>query len=167
MIIDNRHLQIREAIMSDFEKIWIIFHQIVKTGDTYAFNPDTDKEEAKNIWMSSDVTTYVAEYNHIIQGTYILKPNQPGLGSHVANAAYMVSPEAQGRGIGRHMAEHSLEQARKAGFLAMQFNLVVSTNIPAINLWEKLGFSIIGTLPRAFNHSTQGLVDAHVMYRFL
>ena len=98
---------------------------------------------------------------------YKLGPNQRDLGSHVANASFMVSPTAHGQGIGRTMAEHCLEQAVKEGFLAMQFNFVVSTNAGAVALWKSLGFSIVGTLPRAFNHARLGYVDAYVMYRAL
>ena len=53
------------------------------------------------------------------------------------------------------------------GFHAMQFNMVVSTNESAVALWKKFGFSIVGTLPRAFRHRKLGLVDAYVMHRFL
>jgi ribosomal protein S18 acetylase RimI-like enzyme len=102
-----------------------------------------------------------------IVGTYILRPNQSGPGSHVANAAFMVAPDARGMGIGRKMGEHSLSEARRIGFRAMQFNFVVSTNASAIRLWQQLGFKIIGTLPGAFRHPEKGYVDVYVMYRSL
>ena len=161
--------EIRRANESDFEAIWPIFREVVERGDTYAFDPETTRAEARSIWMSDGVMTYVAcdDGDGEVVGTYILKPNQPGLGSHVANAAYMVRADAQGRGLGRAMCEHSLGEARKAGFLAMQFNMVVSTNEAAVGLWKKLGFSVVGTLPKAFRHRRLGLVDAYVMHRFL
>jgi len=160
-------ITIRKAQESDFDSIWEIFHQIVWQGDSYAYDPETTKEQARSIWMSEDVATYVACINDIVVGTYILKANQPGLGSHVANAGYMVKSEYAGRGIGRAMCEHSLEEARKAGFLAMQFNMVVSANEPAVALWQKMGFSIVGVVPKAFRHKRLGLVDVYVMHRFL
>ena len=61
--------------------------------------------------------------------------------------------------------EHALEEARRLGFRAMQFNFVVSTNQPAIRLWQDLGFKIVGTLPGAFRHADEGFVDAFVMFR--
>lgn len=100
-------------------------------------------------------------------GTYLLRANQPGGGSHVANAAFVVAPNAQGKGIGRAMAEHCLSEARRLGFRAMQFNFVVSTNASAIHLWKSLGFEIVGTLSGAFRHPQEGYVDAYVMYRSL
>src|SRR5436305_13454050 len=116
---------------------------------------------------SSPSATYVALAEGQMVGTYYLKPNQPGLGSHVCNAGYMVKGQARGQGVGRAMGLHSSLEARQAGFRAMQFNLVVATNEGAIKLWQDLGFSIIGTLPRAFNHRRLGLVDALVMYQLL
>jgi len=117
--------------------------------------------------MAPHVATYVAETDGVVVGTYILKPNQPGLGSHVANAGYMVHPDHAGKGTGKAMCEHSLEEARKGGYLAMQFNIVVSTNETAVALWKKMGFSIVGVLPKVFRHIERGLVDAYVMHRFL
>jgi ribosomal protein S18 acetylase RimI-like enzyme len=100
-------------------------------------------------------------------GTYILRPNRPGLGSHVSNASFMVCPSARGLGVGRAMGEHCLEEARRLGYRAMQFNFVVSTNEAAVKLWQRLGFTIVGTLPGAFRHRTLGFVDAYVMFRTL
>ena len=117
--------------------------------------------------MAEGRATYVACVGERIVGTYILKPNQLGLGSHVANASYMVASGARGQGIGRLMCEHSLEEARQAGFLAMQFNIVVSTNEAAVRLWKRCGFNVVGTLPQAFRHRELGLVDAYIMHRFL
>jgi ribosomal protein S18 acetylase RimI-like enzyme len=106
----------------------------------------------------------IAEKDGRVVGTYILKPNRLGPGSHVANAAFMVASDAQGSGVGRRMAEHCLTQARRMGFRAMQFNFVISTNTPATHLWEQVGFKIVGTLPGAFHHPEKGYVDVYVMY---
>jgi ribosomal protein S18 acetylase RimI-like enzyme len=65
------------------------------------------------------------------------------------------------------MCLHSLDHARAQGFLAMQFNFVVSSNTRAVKLWQSLGFVIVGRLPQAFRHLRLGLVDALVMYRKL
>lgn len=160
-------IQIRRAKSEDTEAIWSIFQAVIRTGDTYVYPPDTPEEDLAKLWLAPSMHTYVAQEEDQILGTYIIKANFPGRGSHVANASYMVDPAAHGRGIGSAMGLHSLEKARRLGFRAMQFNLVVGSNSAAVHLWQKLGFAIVGTLPEAFNHQKLGFVDAYVMYRSL
>ena len=160
-------MTIRQATEQDFKAIWEIFSPIVKAGETYAYAPDTSKEEARALWLEAPKATYVAFEGDKILGTYYLKANQPDLGAHVCNAGYMVSAKARGKGLGRTMCLHSQTEAVKLGFEAMQFNLVVSTNKGAIRLWQDLGFEVVGTLPKAFKHSSLGYVDALVMYKWL
>jgi len=160
-------MKIRPATEADRDAIWNIFHEVVGAGDTYALDPNMSREDALAYWFARGTHTYVAEADGRINGTYILRPNQSGGGSHVANAAFMVSASARGEGIGRAMAEHSLSEARRLGFRAMQFNFVISTNTPAIRLWQGLGFKIVGTLRGAFRDPAKGYVDVYVMYRLL
>jgi L-amino acid N-acyltransferase YncA len=160
-------MKIRAATNADHGAILKIFHEIVSAGDTYALDPKMSREEALVYWFGADTRTYVAEKNGRVVGTYILRPNQLGPGSHVANAAFMVASDAQGTGVGRAMAEHCLNEARRIGFRAMQFNYVISTNTPAIRLWQELGFEIVGILPGAFRHPEKEYVDVYVMFRSL
>jgi L-amino acid N-acyltransferase YncA len=160
-------LSLRHATASDGASIWAIFHSVVASGDTYAFDPNISRVEALAYWLDSSAHCYVAERDGIIVGTYILKPNHPGLGSHIANAAFMVAASARGLGLGRTLGEHCLGEARRLGFRGMQFNFVVSTNEAAVRLWQQMGFRIVGTLPGAFRHLSKGFVDAHVMFRSL
>ena len=161
-------MEIRPATDSDRDAIWNIFHEVVAAGDTYALDPNISREDALAYWFGPRTHTYVAKRPAIgIAGTYILRPNQSGGGSHVANAGFMVSASARGEGLGRAMAEHCLSEARRLGFRAIQFNYVISTNAAAIQLWQDLGFKIVGTLPDAFRHPEKGYVDVYVMYRSL
>jgi ribosomal protein S18 acetylase RimI-like enzyme len=183
-------MKIRPATEVDHDAIWNIFRQVMAAADTYALDPNMSREDAFAYWFAPATHTYVAEVDAkfrgeavpslgtstlspitdaspVIVGTYILRPNQDGGGSHVANAAFMVSASARGQGIGRAMAEHCLNETRRLGFRAMQFNFVISTNTPAIRLWQELGFNIVGTLPAAFSHPEKGYVDVYVMYRSL
>ena len=160
-------MEIRRAELSDWDAIWEIWHAVVAEGTTYVYAPETGKEEAFALWMKPPAVTYVAVEGTQVVGTYLIKPNQPGLGSHVANAGFMVAAGQSGKGIGRAMGLHALEEARRAGFQAMQFNYVVSTNTRAVALWQSLGFAIVGTVPQAFRHPTLGMVDVFVMHRFL
>lgn len=158
---------IRKAKEKDLDQIWEIFHSVIQTEDTYVFYADTPKSDLRKHWFSSHIHTYVFEEKKQILGMYIVKPNQIDLGNHIANASYMVSPNAQGKGIGKKLCEHSLEQAKRLGFRAMQFNVVVSTNTRAVELWEKFGFETIGTTPKGFRHPKLGFVDTHIMHKKL
>jgi GNAT superfamily N-acetyltransferase len=140
---------------------------VIAPGDTYLFAADTSEHEALAYFLGPGITCFVAEDEERVVGMYKLIPNRIGLGSHVSNASFMVDPSAHGRGIGRALGEHCLDEARRQGYDAMQFNFVVSTNTAGVALWKKLGFEIIGTLPKAFEHATLGKVDAYVMHRFL
>lgn len=161
------NITIVPARKEDFSAIWPIFHRILQGGDTYVYAADTDREFAENYWMNSDVGAYAAYYDGQLAGSYVIRSNRPGYGSHVSNASFIVSPDFHGKGVGRRMGEHCLLEAKKKGFQAMQFNFVVSTNHVAVKLWQSLGFAIIGTIPKGFNHRTLGLVDAYIMHRFL
>lgn len=160
-------VSIRLAETSDFAEIWPLLHDVFSKGDTYSFSPDISQEECFHLWMEAPLGTYVAVEDGRVVGTYFLKANQPGLGSHVCNAGYAVSSTARGKGIGRALCEHSLKEALALGFKAMQYNFVVSTNQTAVKLWEKCGFQIVGRLPNAFNHKEKGFVDTYVMYQWL
>ena len=158
---------IREAAEQDRDAIWEIFRSTVAPGDSFVYDPKTPREEAMAYWFAKGTRAYVAEQDGRVVGSYILRDNRPGLGNHVSNAGFMVAPRARRSGIGRMMGDHALNEARRLGYRAMQFNFVISTNEPAVHLWQQLGFKIIGTLPGAFRHSRKGLVDAYVMFRSL
>ena len=162
-----RPLRIRRAKKEDRNAIWRIFHAVVATEDTYVFDANISRTKALGYWLAPGTKCYVALSDQQIVGTYILKANQPGLGSHVANAGFMVAPSARGCGVGRTMAVHCLEEAERLGFRAMQFNFVVATNENALRLWKDLGFRIVGTLPDGFRHAQRGFVDVYIMYRRL
>ena len=159
--------EIRKAEEGDRQAIWKIIKAVIAGGDTYVFSPDSTEDEMMAGWFSAEKHTYVAELDGRVIATFWLKANQPGLGKHVGNAAYMVSPEAHGKGIGRKIAVWSLDEARRLGFTAMQFNFVVKSNANAVALWQKLGFEIIGEIPDAFDHKQNGLTNAYIMYRKL
>jgi ribosomal protein S18 acetylase RimI-like enzyme len=152
---------------SDRDRIWSILEPVIRAGETYTLPRDMEREEALAYWFAKGHEVWVAEDGGEVAGTYFLRANQRGGGSHVANCGYMTARGLEGRGVARGMCEHSLERARDRGFRAMQFNFVVSTNERAVKLWESLGFETVGRLPGAFRHPVRGEVDALVMYRRL
>ncbi len=159
--------KIRKANTSDRMNIWSIFHRIIQTGDTYAYSPDTSFNTFKKFWFAGNQICFVLADENDIFGSYVLKDNQPGLGSHIANASYIVNPAHQGKGIGKKLCVHSIHEAKKAGYLGIQFNIVVSTNKAAVHLWKKMGFEIIGITPNGFKHRQFGYVDTYIMFRKL
>jgi ribosomal protein S18 acetylase RimI-like enzyme len=160
-------LAIREIDADGFARAWPIFHAVVAAGDTYSYPPDIDEAQARAMWTTPPSRCFVAEREGEVLGVYMLRPNQPGLGDHVANCGYMVSPHARGQGVASAMCEHSLAQARGAGFTAMQYNFVVSSNEAAVRLWQRHGFAIVGRVPGAFRHARLGPTDVFVMHRML
>jgi ribosomal protein S18 acetylase RimI-like enzyme len=158
---------IREANEEDFDAIWPVFEEVVSAGDTYAYPKESSKAEGKRLWMKVSRKTFVAESGGEILGTYYIKTNQSGPGSHVCNCGYMVSTSARGKGIATEMCKHSQKMALELGYVAMQFNFVASSNEGAIRLWQRMGFEVVGRLPRAFNHPVRGYIDALVMYKWL
>jgi len=157
-------VEIRAAIESDKPALRQIIKAVIAGGDTYT---DSAEEETFANWFTADKHTYVALVDGNVAGTFWLRANQPGRGSHVGNAAYMVAPEARGKGIGKQMAEYSIDEARRIGFKAIQFNFVVKSNEVAVKLWKSVGFEIIGEIPDAFDHIENGLTNAYIMYRRL
>jgi ribosomal protein S18 acetylase RimI-like enzyme len=160
-------LSIRPAGAADSDAVWAILEPVIRGGDTYALPANMARDAALAYWFGGANEVFVAESDGAVVGTYMLRANQAGGGSHVANCGYMTSASAQGKGVARAMLEHSLAHARERGFLAMQFNFVVSTNERAVKTWQSNGFEIVGRLPGAFRHPKLGLVDALVMYRRL
>jgi ribosomal protein S18 acetylase RimI-like enzyme len=160
--------QIRQASAKDFERIWEIFKKVIVEGDTYDYDESSSKEEVQHdLFGNKKVKVFIVTVNNQIAGFYELLPNRRGRGSHVANASFEVDEDYRGLGLGKALGEHCLKQAKKDGYFAMQFNYVISTNKAAVKLWKSLGFEIIGTLEKAFRHQSQGLIDAHIMYKLL
>jgi L-amino acid N-acyltransferase YncA len=154
--------------VNDYDKVWEIFSKVIKSGDTYVFDPATPKDALQHYWFGSAMETFVAvDDDGSIVGTYFIKSNQIDLGNHVANCGYMVNPDSQGRGIGKLLCAHSITYAKEKDYEAIQFNIVVSTNTTAVALWKKFGFEIIGTTPKGFRHREFGLVDTFIMYKDL
>lgn len=161
-------LTIRPLEHNDWPAVWSILEPTFRSGETYAFSSEISEAEAYKVWIELPSATFVAcEADGAVLGTYFIKSNQPGLGSHVCNCGYVVAAAGRGKGVASAMCVESQREALTRGFRAMQFNLVVSTNEGAVRLWKKHGFHIAGVLPGAFRHRRLGFVDAFVMYKQL
>lgn len=167
-----REWSVELATEADWPGIWAIFHDVVQGGDTYSYDEDTSEEKARDMWVGAGkygtgAACFIVKDGGKVVGTYSLRRNHYGRGSHVANAGYMVHRDYRGQGIARAMCQHSLAEAGRQGCLSMQFNYVVSTNTAAVEAWQRMGFTIIGVSPKSYRHKQHGLVDIYIMHRFL
>jgi len=162
-------VKIRPVEDEDWDGVVALLREIVADGETYAYPNDVEDAVLRDLWheRSPGVTVVAVDDTGILLGSAKSGPNRPGRGAHVATASFIVSPAARGQGVGRALGEWVLDWAREHGFPAMQFNAVVETNEPAVRLWQRLGFEIVGTVPEAFDSRRHGLVGLHVMHRFL
>jgi L-amino acid N-acyltransferase YncA len=158
-------MQVREFEDSDWAQVWPIIHDVVQARATFPYDPDMTAGEARAMWIESPPgRTVVAADGERVLGTAKMGPNRPGPGAHIATASFMVAADARGRGVGTALTRHALDWARRNGYAGMQFNAVVESNHAAVRLYQRLGFAVLGTVPRAFTHPEQGRVGLHLMY---
>ncbi|MGW5671915.1 N-acetyltransferase family protein [Micromonospora sp. NPDC003776] len=161
-------MRIREYTEADWDQVGPILDEVIDAGETFPYDPGWPSQVRHDVWVEAPPgLTVVAEADGRILGTAKTGPNRPGPGAHVASASFMVAAAARGRGVGRALAEYTLDWARRQGYAAMQFNAVVESNAAAVELYRRLGFTVVGTVPEAFAHPTQGRIGLHVMHRFL
>lgn len=168
-------LRFREATPEDWPALWAIMEPVARAGETYCWDASMDEEAGRLEWLPGPtgpdptlvVLAAVDDETGRVVGTAQLHANRGGNGAHVANASFLVAADAGGRGVGRALAGHVLDEARAAGYAAMQFNAVVQTNERAVALWASLGFTIVGTVPGAFLHPSAGPTGLHIMHRHL
>ena len=160
-------MKIRRLSPAEFDLVWPMFHAIVREGKTFTYDPATTYEQGKAIWFSPERTVYAAQVDGQVVGTFYLRSNQLGLGAHVGNGGFMIAPEHAGKGYGTQMGALAIEEAKKLGYHALQYNFVVEDNEPSLRVWKKLGFEVIGRVPEAFRHSEKGLTGVYILYKKL
>ncbi len=161
-------LAIQRFCNEDWPDLWTMIKPVFREGETYPCDPQISETNARAYWVETPRATYVARtLDGEIAGSYYVRPNQPTLGDHVCNCGYIVAEERRGQGVASRLCLHSQAQALSHGFSGMQYNLVIASNDTAVRVWQKAGLEIIGTIPKAFRHKKLGLVDAHIMYKWL
>ncbi len=156
---------LRKAVRDDFDCLWTVLEPVFRAGDTYAIDPNISRGDALTYWTKHHC--YVAERDGNLLGTFYIRPNQQGGGAHVCNCGYITAKRAQGKGVAREMLSFSLQEAKRLGFEAMQYNFVLASNTRAIDTWLRAGFAEIGRIPMAFRLPTGTYTDALILHRFL
>ncbi|MFI7000625.1 GNAT family N-acetyltransferase [Nocardia sp. NPDC050175] len=158
-------MRVREHTPADWPQVWPIVRDIVRAGETFTYDPAMTEEQAHDIWVKGPpAVTAVAVIDDRVVGSANAYANRPGPGAHVSTASFMVAAEARGKGVGTALCRFVMAWAKEQGFAGMQFNAVAASNHRAIDLYRRLGFEIVGTVPGAFHHPTLGRVGLHVMY---
>jgi GNAT superfamily N-acetyltransferase len=158
-------VEIRQYADADWPQVWPIIAEVVRAADTFPYDPAMTEQEALQTWIEAPPgVTVVAVHGGTVVGTAKTGPNKQGPGAHIATASYMVPAGSRGLGVGRALVTYTLDWARAHGYAGMQFNAVAATNTTAIVLYERLGFQLIGTIPRGFDHPEHGRVGLHIMY---
>jgi len=158
-------VQVRAFQADDWAQVWPIVRAVIRAADTFTYDPAMTSEQAYDLWVQPPPgRTVVAHDDGQILGTAHMNTNRPGPGSHVATASFMVAEDARGQGIGGALVRDALDWARGRSYAGMQFNAVAASNTSAVELYERHGFTIVGTVPGAFEHPAQGRVGLHVMY---
>jgi L-amino acid N-acyltransferase YncA len=158
-------VEIRQYAETDWPQVWPIVREVVRAADTFPYDQDMTEQEAMDTWLERPPgLTVVATEGGRVLGTAKMGPNKPGPGSHVSTASFMVSADARGKGVGTALCSFALGWAREQGYAGMQFNAVAATNRAAVEIYQRLGFELIGTVPGAFEHPEHGRVGLHIMY---
>ena len=156
---------VREFDAADWPQVWPIVEEVVRAADTFTYDPAMTAEQAHDTWVVAPPgATVVAVDGERVLGTAHMDTNRPGPGSHVSTASFMVAADARGRGVGTLLCRHAVDWARARGYAGMQFNAVAASNRSALEVYRRLGFDIVGTVPGAFAHPTLGRVGLHVLY---
>jgi GNAT superfamily N-acetyltransferase len=154
-------VDIKMATVDDYDELFVAFSRIVSSGDGFPQAAPITRHEFDEYWVDHSSAISVAKFGNYLIGAYYIKPNFVGRAAHIANAGYFVLAAYRGTGVGRSLVEHSLLEARRLGYDAMQFNLVFESNA-ARAMYERLGFTEIGRIPRAVDGE-----DALIYWRSL
>ena len=160
-------MHIRQTVFRDADEVWAMLKPVFRSGETYAIDPTISKQDALTYWTNADAGSYVIVNEDRLLGTYYLKTNAAGGGSHVCNCGFVTAPNSTGKGVARAMLDDALSRAKKAHYKAMQFNFVLANNTRAIDTWHRAGFETVGLLPKAFDHPVDGMIDALIMFKTL
>lgn len=152
-------MKIQKCEMSDLEAVAALYDKVTlhltKTINypkwRYCEYPCTDSVKK----AISDGVQFMCVENNAILGAFILNDNPEGdyengdwkidlnRGEYLIIHTLAVDPDLSKRGVGKAMVKYSVSYAKEHGFKAIRLD-VVPENIPARQLYEKLGFTFAG-----------------------
>lgn len=159
-------MTIRAFEPADIEAANEVWNEVVEAGVAFPQTEKLNRETGLSFFQSQSFTGVCEDKGEIL-GLYILHPNNVGRCGHICNASYAVASRARGLGLGEALVRHCLEKAKELGFGILQFNAVVSSNTPALNLYRKLGFTQMGTIPGGFRMKDGSYQDIIPHYKKL
>ncbi len=144
-------IEIKKLERNQINEVREIWNEVVEDGIAFPQLEILCEESAVEFFFSQTFTGVAIDtVTNKIQGLYILHPNNVGRCGHIANASFAVSSNTRGMGIGESLVSHCIAQGKNEGFKILQFNAVVASNYGALHLYEKLGFTKLGTIPKGF-----------------
>jgi L-amino acid N-acyltransferase YncA len=169
----NSQLHLLGYTLEPFQKddeadFYAIYREVVDSASQFPYECNSLQEFHRQFFSgNSQVFVCKSLESQKVIGGFYLRANYTGRCKHIANAAYMINKSYRGKGVGTLLIKASMALARELEFQAMQFNMVLSENKLAIKLYQKLGFSIVGTIPQAILNPDNSYQDGYVMYRYL
>lgn len=157
-------IELRVAVPSDAPAMLALLRSVSEEGNALPFVDSLDADFIDGQWLRAKGCVVACREGSLL-GMYRYGTAMPGRGSHICTATFVVARTARGQGIGRALVMHCLDLAKAAGYRAIQFNQVVSTNRAALSLYRSLGFTEVGCIPEAFQHDSLGYVPAYILYR--
>lgn len=142
-------MEVRKYGRGDLPEMIRIWNEVVDEGNAFPQEERLDGETGADFFAGQSYCGVAVDEDGVC-GLYILHPNNVGRCGHICNASYAVSSEKRGLHIGEKLVLDCIEQARARGFGILQFNAVVATNVHARHLYERLGFTQLGVIPKGF-----------------
>ena len=142
---------IRKYETQDCPSVMGIWNSVVREGIAFPQDEELTSDSADKFFSGQSYTgVAVNDATNEVVGLYILHPNSVGRCGHICNTSYAVKENCRGLHIGKLLVEDSLRVGARLGFRILQFNAVVATNIHALHLYERLGFTQLGRIPQGF-----------------
>ena len=139
----------RQAIDSDFEKLFVIWLQGIKSTFKDVTKPDDLKEQFHSVFKERKEHEYwVAELAGEVLGFQSFLPlsKNPLKQEYMVESSTYMNKGFLNKGIGVKLLTYTLSELQKTNIQSVAA-FVISTNISVIKLAENLGFNQIGLVP--------------------